>query len=56
MAKAKNSFVPSSRKNSSVPHNEHVITILIYNNQKTNCLYIYNNQNKQIVFKVLDGY
>ena len=56
MAKAKNSFVPSSEKNSSAPHNEHVITIIIHNNQKTNYLYIYNNQNKQIVFKISDGY
>ena len=44
MAKAKNTFISSSKKNSYVPYNEHVITIIIYNNQKTNCLYIYNNQ------------
>ena len=51
MAKAKSLFVPTSKKNSSVSHNKNVITIIIYNNQKTNCLYVYNLQNRYYIYK-----
>ena len=51
MAKAKNSFVPASKKNSSVLYNENVTIIIIYNNQKTNCLYAYNLQNRYYIYK-----